>query len=94
MAGAAVFSAVATIKQGRDAKKAAAYNAAVRDQDAIAAKKKAAYDSDIHRDRVRQILSKQKAIIGASGLDMSGSPLLATLDTAEKGELDAQAILH
>jgi len=94
MAATAVISAAGTIYQGQQAKKAANYNAAVREQDAIAAKKKAAFDADIHRDRVRQILSKQKAIIGASGLDMSGSPLLATLDTVQKGELDAMTILH
>ena len=94
MAVAAAASAAGTVYQGVQANKAAKYNANVREQDAIAANKKAEYDADIHRERIRQVLSKQKALIGAAGLDMSGSPLLATLDTVEKGELDALAIRH
>jgi hypothetical protein len=92
MAASAAVSAIGAIQQGQDAKKAANYNAAVAEQDAIAAQNKAKYDEGLHRERIKALLSKQRAIIGASGADMSGSPLLATIDTIEKGELDALAI--
>jgi len=88
----AAVSAVGTFSAGQSQKKMADYNAAVSEQDAIAAKNKAGYEENIHRERVKEMLSKQRAIIGASGTDVSGSPLLAMIDTAEKGELDALAI--
>jgi len=90
----AVVSAAGSIKAGKDQKAAAEYNAQVDEQNAIAATNKAAYDESIHRDKVKRLLSEQKAIIGASGVDISGSPLLATIDTIEKGELDALAIRY
>ena len=80
------------LKAGSDQQKATDFNAEVSEQDAIAAKKKAKYDEEIHRERVKSFLSKQKAIIGKSGVTIEGSPLLALLDTIEKGELDALAI--
>lgn len=84
-AGSAAVAATGTIVSGIQQKKAA-------DADAKAAKQKAKYDESIHRDRVKRLLSKQRGIIGKSGVDISGTPLLATLDTIEKGELDALAI--
>ncbi|MCD6376504.1 MAG: hypothetical protein J7L94_13310 [Caldisericaceae bacterium] len=61
---------------------------------AKAAERKAEYDEQIHRERVKQLLSKQRAMIGKSGLEMSGSPLLLMEDTAKQGELDALAIRY
>ena len=94
VAASTAVSAVSTIQQGKAQRKAAEYNAQVNEQNAIAAKNKAKYDESIHRERIKRLLSSQKAAIGASGLNLSGSPLLATLDTAEKGELDALAIRY
>jgi len=67
-------------------------NAKILEEDAKAAKEKAKYDEAMHRDRVRQFLSKQRAAIGRSGVSVAGSPLLALLDTTQKGEMDALAI--
>ena len=87
-----VLSAGGSLYEGQEAKDAAEYNAKVLEQDAIAAENKADYDEDAYRKQVKSFLSEQKAIIGASGVDLSGSTLLATLDTIEQGELDALAI--
>ena len=92
IAASAAVGAAGAISAGRASEKAAKYNAEVAEQDAIAAQKKATYDESIHRDKVKRLLSTQRAITGKAGLSMTGSPLLATLDTVEKGELDALAI--
>lgn len=86
-AGSAIYSG---IKQ----EEAADYNAAVSEQAARAAKDKASYEEDIHRERVRKLISSQRALYGKSGVDMSGSPLLTLEDTAGQGELDALAIRY
>lgn len=87
-------SAVGSMQQGQSQASAANYNAAVAERDAQAAIDKAAYDEEIHREEVKSLLSKQRAAIGASGVDFKGSPLLVLLDTVEKGELDALAIRY
>ena len=66
----------------------------VADRDAQAATQKAAYDEKIHRDRVRRLISTQRALFGKSGVDTAGSPLLVLEETAGKGELDALAIRY
>ena len=70
------------------------YNQRVAEADAEAAGQKAAYDADLHRSRVRKLLSSQRALYGKSGVDLAGSPLLAIEDTAGQGELDALAIRY
>lgn len=86
-AGGAVYSGV---KQAE----AEEYNAKVRDQAALAAQDKAAYEEGIHRDKVKRLISSQRALYGKSGVDLAGSPLLTLEDTAGQGEIDALAIRH
>ena len=92
--GAAVVAAGSAVYQGVQANKEAKYNAQIREQDAIAAKNKAAYDETMHRDRVRKLLSSQKALYGRSGVSLLGSPELVMEETAAQGELDALAIRY
>jgi hypothetical protein len=94
MAIAAVVSAASTIYSGIKAGQAADYNAKVQEQNARYAQDKAAYNEKMHRDNVRKLLSTQRALYGASGVDMTGTPLLVMQDTVGKGELDALAIRH
>jgi hypothetical protein len=75
-------------------KKQAEANARISEADAAAAENKAAYDETLHRERVRKILSGQRAAIGKSGVTMEGTPLLALEETAKAGELDALAIRY
>ena len=88
----AAVSAYSTYSQGQAGKKQASANAAIAEADADAAKKKAAYDEQMHRERVKRILSSQRAAIGKAGISLEGSPLLAIEETERQGELDALAI--
>lgn len=87
MAASTAVSAYSSYATGQAQSNAAKANAK-------AAERKAEYDEQIHRERVKQLLSKQRAMIGKSGLEMSGSPLLLMEDTAKQGELDALAIRY
>ena len=88
------FSAYGSIQQGKAAKKAAEYNAAVQRNQAIAARQKAEFDAD----RQRQVAAAQRAQARAGfakgGVVMEGTPLLVLESSAEQAELDAQAILY
>lgn len=82
------------IQQAKAEKEVADYNAEVLESQAKAVEKKTTFDEDLHRDRVRKILSSQRAQYGSRGIDITGTPLLVQLDTAERGELDALAIRY
>jgi hypothetical protein len=86
-AGGAVYSGV-------QQSNAADYNAAVAEQDALAANDRAKSEEDAHRESIRRILATQRALYGKSGLSMEGSPLLVMEDTAAQGELDALTIRY
>jgi hypothetical protein len=86
-AAAASYGAYQSYQTGK-------YNQRVAERDAEAAEAKAAYDANIHRDRVRRLISTQRALYGKSGVELTGSPLLVLEDTAAQGELDALAIRH
>ena len=87
MAATTAVSAYSSYESGKTQQKAAEMNAK-------AAKQKAAYDETIHREKVKRLLSTQRAIAGSSGVELTGSPLLALEDTAKQGELDALAIRY
>ena len=91
---ATTISAAGALQAGKSQQDMAEYNARVAEQSAVAATEKAAYDEQIHREQVRKVLSKQRALYGKSGVDMTGSPLLVLEDTAKTGELDALAIRY
>lgn len=105
----AAMSAVGQIQQGqaqqRQAEfqsKMAARNAQIADQNAQLAeeegreaKKTAAENSAKKRQEAAQIIGAQRAAVGASGAQVDqGAALDLTLDTAEKGELDALAMIE
>ncbi|OGP65584.1 MAG: hypothetical protein A3K22_03505 [Deltaproteobacteria bacterium RBG_16_42_7] len=91
---AAAGGAYYSYESGQQQKKAYKANAAILEQDALAEKQKAEYEEGAHRNRIRQILSRQKALYGKSGVQMEGSPLLVMEDTAAQGEMDALAIRY
>ena len=90
----ALTAATGTIVSADASRRAANQNADIAMQAAESAKNKAAYDEQMHRDRVQKLLSTQRALYGKSGVEMSGSPLLTMEDTASQGELDALAIRY
>lgn len=86
------ITALSEIKQGENRNKIAQFNAEVSEQEGVAAVKKAEFDETAHRERVRRALSRQRALVGASGVATSGSALLGLEESAKQGELDALAI--
>lgn len=93
---AILFVAVAAAAySGYQQSQQAAYAGKVAESQAEAAENKAKYEENIHRERVRKLLSTQRALLGGSNIDMSvGTPLLVAEDTVGQGELDALAIRY
>lgn len=95
VAVALVAMAATTYMSMRQQSKTAQYNADAMEGQAKVAKQKAVFEEDLHRDRVRKVLSSQQAAYGARGIDTSeGTALLTMQDTAGEGELDALAIRY
>ena len=93
VAGTAV-SVVGQIQQGKQQEKIAEYNAAIAEQEAVAASKKAAFDADASARRFKVLMGKQRALYAKAGVDIaSGSPLLLLTAQAEEAERDRQSIL-
>jgi len=85
-AGVAGYSAY---QQGQNAasqaKQSAAwqdYNAKVAKREADAERQAADFKATQHTRQAKQLLARQRAIIGGSGVTMEGSPLLLAEDTA------------
>lgn len=89
-----LVSAGGALKAGSDEETAGDYNAAVARQSAVATEEKTAFEVEAHREKVRKLLSSQRAAFAVAGVDMEGSPLLVLEDTAAQGELDAKAIQY
>ena len=58
------------------------YNSKVAQRQAEAEERAAAFESKQQKRRAEALLAKQRALIGASGVEMTGSPLLVAEDTA------------
>ena len=78
---------------GRQANAMAKYNAAVMEQEGVAAEDKAAVDESIHRDRVKTAIGTLRARIGKSGVT-SPAQAQAIEASIEAGELDALTIRY
>ena len=65
-----------------------AYNAKVAQREAAAEREAAAFEAKQHRRQAKQLLARQRALIGASGVTMEGSPLLVAEDTAAQLALE------
>jgi hypothetical protein len=89
-----LISAAGTAYSAYQAGQTGRINEDIARNEAVAVREKAAYDEGRHRQRVRQLLSRQRALFGASGVELAGSPLLALEDTVAQGEMDALAIRH
>lgn len=66
------------------------YNAKVAQRQAEAERQAAAFESTQQKRRAKTLLAKQRALIGAAGVEMEGSPLLVAEDTA--AELAKEAV--
>lgn len=90
-----LVGAAGSIASGISANNVAKYNAEVAQNNAAAERQRAAYEADITRGRVRQVIGAQRAAGAASGLDVrSGTPIAVLGDTAKSGELDVLSRLY
>lgn len=97
MAAVAVVSAAFTadqqIKQGKYQKSVAEYNAAVAENEAEETRNAGVEQENIHRRKVAELMSKQRAQLGAANIDLStGSALDLQEQTQAMGEADALRI--
>ena len=80
-------------KQSRYQKGVADYNARVSENEAQETRTAGVEAENVHRRKVAALLSKQRAQLGASGVELgSGSPLQLQEDTVTLGEADALRI--
>lgn len=97
----AVLMAVGTAVTAAGQISAGQNQAAIAERNAQIARREAQYreqvaaqeEARLREDRDR-LLGKQRAAIGGSGIDFTGSPLLALEETARNAELDALTIRY
>jgi len=93
MAVSTAFAAKSAIDQGKFAKGTAAYNARVAENEAQKTQSAGNEAENIQRRKTAELLSKQKAQLGAANIDLtSGSALNLQEDTLALGEADALRI--
>ena len=86
------MSAFGQYREGMDAGEASRYNADISRQSAEMTETSGALDAERQRKQVSRLVGSQKAKYGASGVELTGSPLDVMIGTATEGELDAQII--
>lgn len=91
--GATVFSVGSQIQQQQYQRGTDRYNARVAENEAQRTRNKGVEAENIHRQKTAQLISKQRAQIGAAGVELgSGSALQLQEETAVLGEADALRI--
>lgn len=90
------ISAYGSYREGQDAAEASRYNANITrensEREALMVEQSGALDASRQRKNISRLVGTQKAITGASGIELTGSPLDAMIYTASEGELDAQIL--
>ena len=87
------FAVNANIQQGKYRKGVAEYNARVKENEAQEVRRAGVEEENIQRRKTAELLSTQRAKLGASGIDLdSGSAFQLQQDTATLGEVDALRI--
>ena len=91
--GSMFMSVTSNIQQGRFSKSTAEYNARVNQNQAQEVRNQGVEAENIQRRKTAELQSKQRAQLGAAGVDLgSGSPLQLLTDTERLGEIDALRI--
>lgn len=94
MAVGTAVSVMGQMQQGRNAKKAADYNAAIADRNAGIARQQAEQDAQAQQRQARLQQGAAVAAYGKSGVAIEGSPLDVLEQSASLAELDRQTILY
>lgn len=80
--------AVGSLSAGAAGASAGKFNAQLAERDAIMAQQATAFELRSQRKRAQQFLGSERAKIGASGVNLEGSPLLTQSENAYELELD------
>lgn len=92
MVGGGLLSAYGQMQQGYAAKQAGEYNAQMAEMNAELTLKQAAEEETKFRSMFKRQLGDMRASVGASGVQLEGSPLEVMQDSIAQAELDATAI--
>jgi len=93
IAASTLMTATSQIQRGRFQKGVSRYNARVAENEAQSTRNVANEAENIQRRKTAELLSKQKAQLGAANIDLtSGSALQLQEDTVTLGEADALRI--
>lgn len=92
MAGANLLQGVAGYQAASAEAKMARRQAGLLDQAAVRTQQQGLRDEEQLRDQVRQFIGGQRAAVGASGVDNSGSVARLQDDAARQGEIDALTV--
>lgn len=89
------MAAYGMYQQGKQAEQQAkaeaawhSYNALIAKRGAEAERQAAAFEAGQQRKKAKQLLARQRALIGAAGVTVEGSPLLVMEDTAAELALE------
>lgn len=93
LVGAGV-GAAQSVNQGENARAGSKINAAQLEFSAQEAGKAGTFEQNRFRRQLNQFLGRQRAVIGANGVQAMGSPAAVTEDTAALGEEEIQNIRH
>jgi hypothetical protein len=90
---ASIVSAMGQLQAGENANKIAQYNAAVSEANAARARQAAQAQAALDESNAKRQVDEARAAYAASGVDMTGTPLLVLSDLATQGELQKQLTL-
>lgn len=86
-AGVAAYS---SYQAGQATKRLMNFNAKLAEQDAMVRERDGRILANAQRDQNRRLLARQRALYGAAGVDMTGTPLLVEAEQA--GQLEMAAL--
>lgn len=88
MTAGTVAGGLGALSAGAAGSQAGKFNAQLAERDAIMAQQATAFELRSQRKRAQQFLGSERAKIGASGVNLEGSPLLTQSENAYELELD------
>ena len=91
--GATLYSGIQKYQQGKYENDVAKYNARQSENEAVRTRNAGVEAENIHREKVAQLISQQRAAAGAGNVDIdSGTPLRLVTDAESIGNADALRI--
>lgn len=88
------MSAYGQYQSGQAQKGAYKYSAQVSEAEAGVARAGAAREEEVHREKLHRLMGTQKALFGAAGVSIEGTPLSILEETAFQGEREAEYIRY